>query len=183
MDIVDAGRIAFFIDAVGAMFGIWQAKRHIGVELVNEPGALGWSELACRDSQPATAFYASVFGWEAESSPMPGGGEYLVSNLGEHAIGGLIVMNEQWPESISAHWMTYFVVADTDESAALAGELGGSAPVAPFDVPGVGRIAAVADPNGTHFSIIALPGEPDLPAEGHAGPTGRWARRRRRCGR
>ena len=56
---------------------------------------------------------------------------------------------------------------DVDASVAFYGSLlggdyaaaAGSSPVQPFDVEGVGRIAVLADPNGTHFSIIVPPGD------------------------
>jgi predicted enzyme related to lactoylglutathione lyase len=160
MDVMDAGRMAFLIDPAGAFVGIWQAGRHTGAELVNEPGALGWNELVCREPQTASAFYASVFGWE----PAPvqvSGHDYTVFNLDGKAIGGMMKMTDQWPEGIPSHWMTYFVVADADASALRAQELGGTVAVGPVDAAGAGRIAMISDPNETMFSIITPSGTPD----------------------
>jgi uncharacterized protein len=50
-------------------------------------------------------------------------------------------------------------VADADQSAACAQELGGSVLLPPIDVP-VGRFAIVADPAGASFSVTAVPGGP-----------------------
>lgn len=160
MDVMDAGRMAFLIDPDGAFVGLWQAGRHTGAQLVNEPGTLGWNELQCRDSEAALGFYTSVFGYEPEA--MPGEfGEYTVLKLDGKVVGGLVEMNEQWPEGVPPHWHVYFVVADADASAARVKELGGSVHVEPFDAPGIGKMAVVSDSNGTHFSIIALAGAPD----------------------
>ncbi|MBC8166106.1 MAG: VOC family protein, partial [Bryobacteraceae bacterium] len=43
-----------------------------------------------------------------------------------------------------------------DEFAAKAAEHQGKVVVAPFDAPGVGRMAVISDPQGVKFSVIAL---------------------------
>src|SRR3954454_6409040 len=40
MDVMDLGRMAFFADPTGAVFGVWQPKRFNGADLGNEPGSL-----------------------------------------------------------------------------------------------------------------------------------------------
>jgi predicted enzyme related to lactoylglutathione lyase len=42
-----------------------------------------------------------------------------------------------------------------DLAAARAADLGGQIHVPGFDVPGVGRLAVLTDPNGAAFSIMA----------------------------
>jgi predicted enzyme related to lactoylglutathione lyase len=37
-DVGDAGRMAVFTDPEGAQFSVWQARRHRGATVVNEPG-------------------------------------------------------------------------------------------------------------------------------------------------
>jgi uncharacterized protein len=37
-DVLDAGRMAFASDPTGGVFGVWQAGRHKGAQLVNDPG-------------------------------------------------------------------------------------------------------------------------------------------------
>ena len=154
IDVMDAGRMAFLIDTTGAFIGIWQAGKHRGAELVSEPGALGWNELATRDADAAKAFYPAVFGWEATAWE---GGEvpYTIWNVDGQGIGGMMAMGEQYPPEVPSHWMTYFMVEDADDAAAKAQELGGTVPVAPFDIPGVGRISVLNDPHGTAFSVLA----------------------------
>jgi predicted enzyme related to lactoylglutathione lyase len=160
MDVMDAGRVAILVDPDGAFFGIWQARRRTGAELVNEPGTLGWNELQCRDKDTALPFYETVFGYEHEA--MPGEfGEYTVLKRDGKVVAGLVQMNELWPEGVPPHWQVYFVVADADATATLAKDLGGIVDVEPFDAPGVGRMGMLSDSNGTHFSIIALATVPD----------------------
>ena len=45
-DVMDAGRSAVFTDPEGAAFCVWQAKRHRGAKIVNEPGSVNFNDLA-----------------------------------------------------------------------------------------------------------------------------------------
>ena len=162
VDIADAGRMAVLRDPAGAAFCVWEAGRHRGAELVDEPGALTWSELVTRDVAGAQRFYGALFGWRALAQQvgtlryvtwhLPGAGAPEPSA----AIAGLLPMEgDQWPRDLAPHWMTYFGAADVDAATARVQELGGAVVVAPFDTP-AGRIAVVADPAGAPFSLIAL---------------------------
>ena len=83
MDVVDWGRMAFLKDPGGAAIGLWQAGKHTGAGLVNEPGAFIWDEVLAPDTQAVVAFYGSVFGWTTEPMPIPGGGSYTMFKLGD----------------------------------------------------------------------------------------------------
>jgi len=48
MDVMDIGRMAFFADPTGAVFGAWQPKSFTGADLVNEPNSLCWNEVLTR---------------------------------------------------------------------------------------------------------------------------------------
>ncbi|MFN2484556.1 MAG: VOC family protein [Candidatus Limnocylindria bacterium] len=160
IDVLDAGRMAFLIDTTGAIVGIWQAGKHHGAELVSEAGALGWTELTTRDTDAAKDFYGAVFGWEAaawEGSELL----YTIWKVDGHGVCGMIEMDENWPQEMPSHWMTYFIVDDADDAAATAQELGGTVSVLPFDAAGVGRITVLNDPHGTAFSVL----RPEPPSE------------------
>jgi uncharacterized protein len=154
MDVMDAGRMAFVAHPAGGFVGLWQAGRHTGAQLVNEPGSLTWNELHTRDVDGAKAFYSAVFGWRPEDQDM-GGTTYTVLNLGDSQIGGMMTMQPDVPDEVGAFWLTYFAVADCDASVTKAQELGGSVSSPPMDIPGIGRFALLNDPHGTWFAIIA----------------------------
>ena len=44
-DVGDDGRMAVFSDTEGAQFSVWQAARHRGATVVNEPGSLNFNDL------------------------------------------------------------------------------------------------------------------------------------------
>ena len=66
VDADPAGRFVVLADPLGARLCAWEAGIREGAELINEPGAWAMSALQTADPERAAAFYASVFGWEAE---------------------------------------------------------------------------------------------------------------------
>jgi predicted enzyme related to lactoylglutathione lyase len=155
MDVMDVGRMAVFADPTGAAFGVWQANKHLGAGIVNEPVSLCWNELATREPDRAIAFYRDVFGWQARThapDPVPYT-EFLLD--GPDSIAGMMPMDDSIPAEVPAHWRVYFAVADIDATVAKAAELGGSVHMSPMDIP-QGRMAALADPQGAMFSVIKL---------------------------
>jgi uncharacterized protein len=157
VDVMDAGRMAIFAHPAAGFIGAWQAGRHAGAELVNEPGAINWNELQTRDVEGAKAFYSAVFGWQPDDQDF-GGMTYTVFNVGGTGIAGAMPTPSGVPDEAPAFWLTYFSVEDCDASVAKVQELGGSALGPAHEMAGVGRFAVVADPHGATFGVIA--GEP-----------------------
>ncbi|MGH8906072.1 MAG: VOC family protein [Egibacteraceae bacterium] len=157
MDVMDQGRLAIASDVTGAVFGMWQAGKHTGAQLVNEPGAWIWNELVTRDLAAAQEFYTKVFGysWDAYDTG-EGGPAYTLPKVGENVVGGAMQMPADFPAEVPPHWMTYFAVEDTDTVVAAAERLGGAVEVPAFDTQ-VGRIAVLRDPQGGVFSVIQPP--------------------------
>ncbi len=155
-DVMDYGRMAVIQDPTGAVFEIWQAKKHIGAMILNEPGALCWTELNTRDTKTAEAFYTEMFGWgvkhSAPGSPM----EYTEFSVQGVPSIGMMPMVEHMPATVPSYWMPYFQVADADASVARVKELGGSVMVPPQDIPNTGRFAIVSDPQGAMFAVFKV---------------------------
>ena len=155
MDVLDVGRMAVFADLQGAAFSVWQAGTHPGAELVNEPGTYSWSELLTTDVEAAKSFYGDVFGWTTDpkgDGPVP---EYTEWQVSGRSVGGMMEKPPTMPAEIPPHWGVYFAVTDADTAAARVQELGGKVHVPPTDIE-PGRFAAVADPFGGVFYVIAL---------------------------
>jgi predicted enzyme related to lactoylglutathione lyase len=149
-DVFDVGRTAVIRDPTGAVFALWQPKRHIGARRINEPGALCWTELLTRDVPAAERFYAALFGGTLKGS----GTEYTeIMNEGK-GIGGIMTLRPEWGPGVPPHWMTYFAVDDCDASTRRARDLGATPLVVPTDIPNVGRFAVLRDPQGATFAIF-----------------------------
>ena len=159
MDVLDVGRMAVFTDPVGAVFSVWQAGTHPGAELVNEPGTWSWSELLTTDLEASKAFYGAVFGWTANAQGAGPMGEYTEWQVGGRSVAGMMQKPPMLPAEVPPFWAVYFAVADADAAVARITELGGSVMLPPTDIE-PGRFAAVADPFGAAFNVIAL--KPEL---------------------
>jgi predicted enzyme related to lactoylglutathione lyase len=152
-DVMDVGRMAVAQDPTGATFAVWQAKRHKGFEVSNEPGAVCWNELLTRDVAAATKFYGAVFGWKPEVMKMAGVETYTVFKIGDTRVGGMM---EAPPQMASAtpRWIVYFAVTSADATADKTAKLGGKTISKPQDIPNVGRFAVLQDPQGATFAIL-----------------------------
>jgi len=153
-DVAESGRMAVLQDPVGAAFSVWQPKRHIGVGILREPGALCWTELITRDTNAAEKFYTRLFGWAAKRGT-DGGMEYTELSNGGTPQGGLLALTPQMGNMPPA-WTPYFAVTDCDAMAKKAADLGGRVYVKPTDIPNVGRFAVLADTQGAVFDIIKI---------------------------
>jgi len=156
-DVPDAGRMALLRDPTGAVLAAWQARSRIGAELIDEPGAVSWNELATTDVQRAGDFYAGLFTWGRELQEF-GGTPYTSFTRQGTPVGGMMQMTAE-RGAAPPHWLVYFSVEDCDASATLAASLGATVRVPPTDVPGIGRFATIADGQGAVCSIIALASE------------------------
>ncbi len=151
-DVMDAGRMAAVMDPTGAFFMLWQAKSHIGGQLVNAPGALIWNELVTAETDKAVVFYGAILGLEGEATDM-GTGPYTTFNVGGEAVAGSMLPPE---DGIPSHWAVYFGTADTAATCEKAKELGGAVEAGPFDTP-IGPMAVIRDPQGAYFSVFQVP--------------------------
>ena len=149
-DVMEYGRMAVLADPEGAGFCVWQARANAGIGIQNEPGAFCWGQLNTTDTAKAEAFYRGLFGWDAKTGS-GGGMTYTEWSLGGTPFGGMMAL----PTGALAppHWLAYFAVADCDATAAKAASLGAKTFVPPSDIPGTGRFAVFADPQGATFAI------------------------------
>lgn len=120
----------------------------------NQHGDFLWYELLTTDVNAAEKFYKAVLGWDVEDSGQPGM-DYRLSYAGETAIGGMMKMPEQALEAgAKPVWLGYVGVDDVDQTVSEILAAGGSVQMPAFDVPEVGRMAMVTDPDGIPFYVM-----------------------------
>ncbi|MFE4054380.1 VOC family protein [Streptomyces sp. YIM B13518] len=161
-DLEQWGRMAQYSDPLGGQFAVWQPGESKGVDLVDEPGSLCWTELYTSDAAAAKEFYGGVLGWRYSDMRMPGGeGTYTMivpSGLPEERMhGGLMEVGREELALAGGrpYWHPVFAVADCDAAVALVRELGGSVQMGPENAQGVGRLAVCLDPFGADFVVLA----------------------------
>ena len=120
----------------------------------SDHGTPCWYELSTSDIAGAQAFYATILGWNVADSGMPGM-DYRLGSMGDAMVSGMM----PGEPGIPVAWTIYFAVTNADATFAQALALGASPVVPPADIPGTGRFAIMADPQGAAFGILQpLPG-------------------------
>jgi hypothetical protein len=154
---MDVGRMSVIQDPTGGTVSLWQAKKHPGAGIVNEPGSLTWNELFTTDPDKAKAFYTGLLGWKTEAVDMGPMGLYtLFKREGQDANAAGMMKMPPDMQGAPPHWLAYFAVADCDQSAAKVTKLGGKVLVPPGDIPNVGRFSIVQDPQGATFALFKM---------------------------
>lgn len=153
-DVPEVARVAVLADPEGASLTAWEPTGRPGADLVNEPGTFCFTELGSANPADAAVFYQTLFGWEAESYPMPGG-SYTEWDLDGRVIAGMVDTSGAGGPPRRPGWTVYFAVADCDAAADTGGKLGGAVTVPPTDIP-PGRHAIIRDPQGATFAVIHL---------------------------
>lgn len=111
-----------------------------------KPGDISWAELTTSDVDAAIAYYTELFGWTTQPF---GEGYTMFANEGR-PFGG--VLKAPMPD-VPTHWKSYVIVTDIDAAIAKSTGLGGQLCWGPEEIPTVGRIAIVQDPQG---AVIGL---------------------------
>ncbi len=115
------------------------------------PGAFVWRELGTTDGDVAKRFYGEVAGWKFKDADM-GGFTYTLIQAGDREIGGLFKLPPEAPQH--AFWQGYVSVDDVDACGGRATAAGGKVLNGPMDVPNVGRMVTMMDPQGAVFSVF-----------------------------
>ncbi len=84
---------------------------------------------------------------------------YTMFMHGEVPVAGMMTLPPEAGEA-PPHWMLYFSVGDCDENVERATQMGARVCATPMDIPTVGRMAVLMDPQGAAFSIIKLDQQP-----------------------
>lgn len=167
-DAGEAGRSAALTDPEGAEFRIWQARRRLGAQVANEPGAWNFSDLHTRDPGAARKFYEEAFGWQVDHLGFgmmirrPGYGDHLEATVdpGIRARQSKLAAPPGFEDAIAwiattgpgelPRWHVTFTVADRDQTVVDAERLG--AQVLGQDDTAWTRTALIRDPQGAEFT-------------------------------
>lgn len=148
-DVSGIARMAVIQDPTGAVFSVFEAKRHTGLGITGEPGALCWADLSTPDPEKAKQFYSGLFGWEFIAGDEHNSGFLHIRNVS----GGILPAQHHDPQT-PAHWRCYFSVRDAGASVKKAQELGGRVCAPPIAIEAAGRMSILADAQGAAFAIF-----------------------------
>lgn len=152
-DVMGMGRMSVIADPSGAVLGLWESnpsgpdRPHV----THEKNTVVWCELLTPDTDKAGAFYSELFGWKREG--FEGNPDYTVfSQKGsESGVGGMMPPPM---EGVPPVWALYIETDDVDGIANKVKGAGGQIFMEPTDLPGVGRLAMIADPQNVAFGLL-----------------------------
>jgi predicted enzyme related to lactoylglutathione lyase len=167
-DLLGAALTASCVDIEGVRFRLWQSLGRQGVQAANTAGAWNFSDLHTVEPSASMAFYSGLFSWVfddvgfATMIRQPGYGDHLAATsdpdihkrqAGDKvppgfadAFGWLVWAREEQP-----HWHVTFTVANRDDAAAAAEQLGAIV-VSRTDTEWT-REAQIRDPQGAVFTV------------------------------
>ncbi len=120
----------------------------------NKHGDFIWYELLTSDADAAQSFYGDIFGWTGRDSGQSDM-DYRLLSMSSIDLGGLMQINEAMKAGGARPiWLGYIAVDDVDASVASITKAGGKAQMPAMDLPSVGRIAMMTDPQGVPFYIM-----------------------------
>ena len=110
-----------------------------------------WYELMTTDPAGAEAFYKTVVGWTGAPFPASPEPYTVLSRSGDVPVAGIMKKPDDVPSP--PFWAMYVGVPNLEEAAARITRLGGSARSPVIDVPTIGRMQMMTDPQGAAFYI------------------------------
>ncbi len=111
-------------------------------------GRFVWHENISTDVESAKRFYTELLGWEIEVWK-PGEMDYAMIKARDQMHGGFMEAQGGAPP----HWLGHVRVETVDETIEKAKGAGGRLAAGPFEMPEVGRMAVLADPQGAFVSV------------------------------
>jgi predicted enzyme related to lactoylglutathione lyase len=122
--------------------------------MANQHGDFIWYELLTSDAETAARFYGAVVGWQNRAAEGSDRG-YRIFSMDGADVGGFMPLP---PGAQSAGmrpvWLGYIAVEDVDAAVSDIVRAGGAQHMPPSDIPGVGRFAMLADPQGVMFYVM-----------------------------
>lgn len=127
---------------------------------MTEHGKIYWNELMTNDVEGAKAFYAATAGWQFVGEEMDkegiwkDGGTYWIAMTDSGPAAGIMALPPHVPADTPPHWTAYVAVEDVDDALKRATDGGADVLMEPFEVPNVGRIVTLRDPQGAVIALI-----------------------------
>ena len=124
-------------------------------------GRFLWYELLTNDMKAAETFYTTIVGWQVkpfEGSPTP---YDMWMRAGDVPVGGVMTIPPGM--NFPPHWVMYVGVPKLEDAIAQIERLGGSTLSPLIEVPNVGRMRVMKDPQSAMFAVYEPASPPQQP--------------------
>ena len=113
-----------------------------------------WHEVYAPDAEAAVSFYTQALGFGTQKMEMGEMGSYTMLTKDGVGVAGVLSTNQPEMQGVPPHWATYLAVDDVDAKVEACKALGATVAVPAMDIPTVGRMALIADPQGAHIWLF-----------------------------
>jgi predicted enzyme related to lactoylglutathione lyase len=113
-----------------------------------------WHEVYGPSAEAAIDFYTKALDFGVREMDMGPMGKYHMLTREGQGVCGVMATNTPEMANVPPHWSTYLAVDDVDARLAKCKELGATVVVPPMDIPTVGRMTLIADPQGAHIWLF-----------------------------
>jgi uncharacterized protein len=121
---------------------------------LNQGSTFVWHELYAPNAKAAMDFYVAALDFGTQEMDMGEFGSYLMLTKNGKSVAGVMSTSEGPAEGAPPHWATYLSVDDVDARAEKCVSLGATVVVPAMDIPGVGRMCLISDPQGAHIWLF-----------------------------
>jgi len=123
-------------------------------------GRFVWFSLVADDCAKVVPYYAELLGWSISEMDMGEGKTTQIASAGGIP---LCAFHKSYHKALKEgpipHWVAYVSVSDVDATVASFVAHGGCSLSDPYNIPGIGRMQAVADPQGAALYLFKGEGE------------------------
>src|SRR5579863_5252751 len=134
-----------------------QLEDQFTAHLIAQGKTFCWHQVYGATEQSSIDFYTQALGWTTDAFPMGENGTYKVLVANGCAVAGVVGTEEaqcEMMQGVPPHWSVSIATDDVDARAEKCVSLGGKVLQGPFDIPTVGRMALVQDPQGAQFWLF-----------------------------
>jgi uncharacterized protein len=119
-----------------------------------------WHEVYVPDAGAAIDFYTKALDFGTQEFDMGPMGTYKMLTKDGKGVAGVMSTTEMQMPDVPAQWSTYIGVDNVDASLEKCLALGAKVVVPTMDVPTVGRMVLIQDPQGAHVWLFTpqMPG-------------------------
>ncbi len=113
-----------------------------------------WHEAYGPDPDAIVDFYTKALDFGTQNYDMGEMGTYRMLTKNGVGVAGVLGTNTPEMKDVPPHWATYVAVDDVDARLAKCQSLGAKLVHGPMNVPSVGRMVLIQDPQGAHIWLF-----------------------------
>lgn len=121
---------------------------------LNQGRTFVWHEVYTPNESATIEFYTKCLNFGTQEADMGEMGTYKMLTRDGMPVCGVFATNKPEMEGVPPHWSTYLSVDDLDARLATCQQHGAKLIHGPMDVPSVGRMALIQDPQGAHIWLF-----------------------------